>query len=101
VSIASIAIEASSAEVWDALVTPAIAKEYFFGATVHSDWKEGSPITFTGGKRARSDEFGRACYLPSRGSLSRGSENRSARKIVQISSLDPNGSSRDAVVRQR
>ena len=45
---ASIAIEASSADVWDALVNPATAKAYFFGAEVHSDWKEGSPITFTG-----------------------------------------------------
>ena len=48
VSRASIAIEASSADVWDALVNPATAKAYFFGAKVHSDWKEGGPITFTG-----------------------------------------------------
>ena len=48
VSTASIAIEASSADVWDALVNPAIAKAYFFGANVHSDWKVGDPITFTG-----------------------------------------------------
>lgn len=48
VSRASIEIAASSIDVWDALVTPALAKEYFFGADVHSDWKEGSPITFTG-----------------------------------------------------
>jgi len=48
VSMASIAIEASGADVWDALVNPAIAKAYFFGAKVHSDWKEGGPITFTG-----------------------------------------------------
>ena len=45
---ASIAIEASSADVWDALVNPLIAKAYFFGAEVHSDWKEGDPVTFTG-----------------------------------------------------
>jgi uncharacterized protein YndB with AHSA1/START domain len=48
VSRASIEIETSSADVWDALVNPATAKEYFFGAKVRSDWKEGSPITFTG-----------------------------------------------------
>jgi uncharacterized protein YndB with AHSA1/START domain len=48
VSRASIVIEASSAEVWDALVNPATAKAYFFGAEVRSDWREGSPITFTG-----------------------------------------------------
>jgi len=55
VSTASIAIEAASADVWDALVNPATARKYFFGATVHSDWKEGSPITFTG-------EFNGNCY---------------------------------------
>jgi uncharacterized protein YndB with AHSA1/START domain len=48
VSKASIAIEASGADVWDALVNPASAKAYFFGAEVRSDWREGSPITFTG-----------------------------------------------------
>jgi uncharacterized protein YndB with AHSA1/START domain len=48
VSTASIAIEGSSADVWDALVNPAIAKAYFFGAKVDSDWQEGGPITFTG-----------------------------------------------------
>jgi uncharacterized protein YndB with AHSA1/START domain len=48
VSRASTAIEASGADVWDALVNPTTAKAYFFGAEVHSDWKEGSPITFTG-----------------------------------------------------
>jgi uncharacterized protein YndB with AHSA1/START domain len=48
VSRASIAIEASSADVWDALVNPATVKAYFFGAEVHSDWKEGRSITFTG-----------------------------------------------------
>ena len=37
VSRASIAIEASSADVWDALVNPATAKVYFFGAEVHFD----------------------------------------------------------------
>src|SRR5688572_16900231 len=48
VSMASTAIEASGTDVWDALVNPATTKAYFFGAEVHSDWKEGSPITFTG-----------------------------------------------------
>jgi hypothetical protein len=48
VSMASTAIEASGSDVWDALVNPATAKAYFFGAEVHSDWKEGSPITFRG-----------------------------------------------------
>ena len=45
---ASIEIDASSADVWDAHVNPTTAKKYFFGAEVRSDWTEGSPITFTG-----------------------------------------------------
>lgn len=48
VSRTSIEIAASSADVWDALVNPATAKKYFFGADARSDWKAGSPITFTG-----------------------------------------------------
>lgn len=48
VSRASTEIAASSAEVWNALVTPATAKQYFLGADVRSDWTEGSAITFTG-----------------------------------------------------
>ncbi len=54
VSRVSIAIDASSADVWDALVNPATAKAYFFGAEVRSDWKEGSPITFTGAFNGKS-----------------------------------------------
>jgi uncharacterized protein YndB with AHSA1/START domain len=41
-------IEAPPAEVWEALVTPETIKQYMFGATVRSDWKEGSPITWKG-----------------------------------------------------
>lgn len=55
VSTASITIQASTADVWNALVNPDIAKAYFFGAKVDSEWKEGSPITFTG-------EFGGNSY---------------------------------------
>jgi uncharacterized protein YndB with AHSA1/START domain len=50
----SISIAASPEKVWDALVTPAAIKQYMFGTTVVSDWKEGSPITWKGewqGKR--------------------------------------------------
>ena len=48
VSRASVVIKGSSSDVWDALVNPATARQYFFGAKVDTDWKEGSPITFTG-----------------------------------------------------
>ena len=45
---ASITIHASLAKVWDALVNPELIKRYMFGATVVSDWKPGSPITWKG-----------------------------------------------------
>jgi len=48
ISETSIVINAPISTVWDALVNPEIAKQYFFGATVVSSWKEGSPITLTG-----------------------------------------------------
>ena len=45
---ASITIDAPKVKVWSALVTPAAIKQYMFGADVRSDWKEGSPITWSG-----------------------------------------------------
>jgi uncharacterized protein YndB with AHSA1/START domain len=44
----SVVIGAPKAAVWKALVTPAAVKQYMFGADVRSDWKEGSPITWSG-----------------------------------------------------
>jgi uncharacterized protein YndB with AHSA1/START domain len=44
----SCSINAPVAKVWDALVKPELVKKYFFGTNVQSDWKVGSPITFTG-----------------------------------------------------
>jgi uncharacterized protein YndB with AHSA1/START domain len=40
---ASATVEAPVAVVWDALVNPAVIKQYMFGADVTSNWKEGSP----------------------------------------------------------
>ena len=51
---ASTLIAAPAGKVWDALVTPAAIKQYMFGTTVVSDWKEGNPIVWKGewqGKR--------------------------------------------------
>jgi uncharacterized protein YndB with AHSA1/START domain len=51
---ATITINAPRAEVWKALVSPPAVKQYMFGADVRTDWKEGSPITWSGewqGKR--------------------------------------------------
>ncbi len=44
----STAIDAASADVWNALVTPAAIKQYMFGTNVVSDWKAGSPIVWRG-----------------------------------------------------
>jgi uncharacterized protein YndB with AHSA1/START domain len=44
----SIDIEASAQKVWEALTTPALIRQYFFGTTAVSDWKEGSPLIFKG-----------------------------------------------------
>lgn len=48
ISKSSIDINASSPKIWEALVKPEIAKKYFFGAEIVTDWKVGSPITFKG-----------------------------------------------------
>jgi uncharacterized protein YndB with AHSA1/START domain len=45
---ASTTIDAPVAIVWRALVTPETIKRYMFGATVVSDWKEGSAIVWKG-----------------------------------------------------
>ena len=48
IATAKTTIEVSANKVWEALVTPEIIKKYMFGTTVKSDWKEGSPITWSG-----------------------------------------------------
>jgi len=45
---ASININASASNVWEALTTPSIIKKYFFGTNAVSDWKVGSPLIFRG-----------------------------------------------------
>lgn len=41
-------IDASPAEIWEALVTPAKLKTFFFGAEIDSDWQVGSAIRMKG-----------------------------------------------------
>lgn len=53
---ASATVNAPAGKVWDALVTPATIKKYYFGSTVTSDWKKGSPITFKGEWQGRAYE---------------------------------------------
>lgn len=45
---AQIIVNASTGEVWDALVNPVKIKQYMFGADVESDFKPNSKICFTG-----------------------------------------------------
>jgi uncharacterized protein YndB with AHSA1/START domain len=45
---ASLSIDAPRSRVWGALVNPKAIKQYMFGATVVSDWREGSPIVWQG-----------------------------------------------------
>ena len=45
---ASAVVDASVAKVWEALVTPALIKQYMFGTNVTSTWKLGSPIQWQG-----------------------------------------------------
>jgi len=44
----SIQINAGADKVWKTLTTPSLIKEYLMGADVHTDWKQGSPIGYTG-----------------------------------------------------
>lgn len=41
-------IDVPVAAVWEALTTPRFIKQYFFGADIITDWKEGSPILYRG-----------------------------------------------------
>jgi uncharacterized protein YndB with AHSA1/START domain len=45
---AHITISAPISNVWDALVKPEMIRQYMFGTTAVSDWKEGSPIVWKG-----------------------------------------------------
>jgi uncharacterized protein YndB with AHSA1/START domain len=56
VALQSVAIDASPAKVWDALVNPAMIRQYMFGTNAISDWKEGSPILFKGEWQGRTYE---------------------------------------------
>jgi uncharacterized protein YndB with AHSA1/START domain len=44
----SILVDASPKQVWHALVDPVAIKKYFMGTTVKTDWKVGSPISWSG-----------------------------------------------------
>jgi uncharacterized protein YndB with AHSA1/START domain len=41
-------IDAAPARVWEVLTDPELLKELWFGAEVKTDWRPGSPITWSG-----------------------------------------------------
>lgn len=45
---AEVDVNAPIERVWQALTDPEIVKKYFFGTHVDTDWKPGSPITWSG-----------------------------------------------------
>jgi uncharacterized protein YndB with AHSA1/START domain len=51
---ASIAVNVPISKVWDALVNPDAIKRYIFGASVVSDWREGSSIVWKGEWQGRA-----------------------------------------------
>lgn len=56
VATSSITIHAPVSEVWRALITPELIKEYMFGTEAISDWKEGSEIRYKGVWEGKSYE---------------------------------------------
>jgi uncharacterized protein YndB with AHSA1/START domain len=44
----TVTINAPAETVWEALTTPLIIKQWFFGVDTQTDWKVGSPIVHTG-----------------------------------------------------
>jgi uncharacterized protein YndB with AHSA1/START domain len=45
---ASVEIQAPPTDVWRALTTPSLIKQWFFGVETRTDWMEGSEIVHTG-----------------------------------------------------
>ncbi len=52
----SITIDAPASRVWEALVTPAVIKQYMFGTSVTSSWRQGSPIVWKGEWKGKAYE---------------------------------------------
>lgn len=51
-----IEIRATPSVVWEAITDPEIVKQYFFGTRVHSSWKVGDPIKFSGSWEGKTYE---------------------------------------------
>jgi uncharacterized protein YndB with AHSA1/START domain len=55
-AITSVTIDASRAKVWEALTDPAKVKRYMHGTNLSTDWKVGSPITWSGEWKGKAYE---------------------------------------------
>jgi uncharacterized protein YndB with AHSA1/START domain len=44
----SIELNVPVSKVWEALTSPELVKQYFFGTEITTDWKKGSPIFYRG-----------------------------------------------------
>ena len=53
---ASIEIRAPASRVWEALTTPDLIREWFFGVDTETDWREGSAIVHRGEYQGQSYE---------------------------------------------
>jgi len=45
---ASVEVEATAEQVWNALTSPELVSQYMFGAEVVSDWQVGGPLVYRG-----------------------------------------------------
>lgn len=52
----TVCIHAPVAKVWEALVTPGMIKQWFFGVDTETDWKVGSPLVHKGQWQGRTYE---------------------------------------------
>ena len=52
----AITVDAPAENVWEALTTPEIIKQWFFGVDTESDWKEGGAIVHRGEWKGRPYE---------------------------------------------
>jgi len=52
----SVIIEAPVSEVWNSIVDPKMIKQYLFDTNTKSDWKEGSPIVYSGNYEGKEYE---------------------------------------------
>jgi uncharacterized protein YndB with AHSA1/START domain len=51
-----VAVNAPINKVWDSLINPKMIRQYMLGATVISNWKEGSPIAWKGNYKGKPYE---------------------------------------------